>query len=67
MLEEGRFGDHHAIAQTPKVCGIFHLFGENVTGIDDAGDVDDHDITSVMAFTCHILAKVEMFDTLGGT
>ena len=66
MLEEGRFGDHHAIAQTPKVCGIFHLFGEIVTGIDDARDVDDYDINCVMAFTYHVLPKVEMFDTLGG-
>ena len=66
MLEEGRFGDHHAIVQAPIVCGIFHLSGENVTWIDDARDVDDHDITSVMTFTYHILAKVEMFDTLGG-
>ena len=66
MFEEGRLGDHYAITQTPKVSGIFHLFGENVTCIDDAGDVDNHNITCVLAFTYHILAKVEMLDTLGG-
>ena len=66
MFEEHRLGDHHAIAETPKVSSIFYLFGENVTVIDDAGDVNNYNITCMMAFMYHVLAKVNMPDTFGG-
>ena len=66
ILEEGRFGYHHAIAKTAKVCSILDFLCEDVTGVNLTWDMGDVAGTGFVMFADHVLAKVEMFYTLGG-
>ena len=42
---EGAEAAHEGVPQAAVVCAILHFLGEDVTGVDFAGDVEDVDCT----------------------
>ena len=48
---------HEGVAQAAEVGAILHFLGENVTGVDLAGNVKDGDGTVLYPFTGAVLAE----------
>jgi len=48
------------------MSGIFPFFGKTVTRIDHSRDVNNHNVTYLVAFVYLVLTKVEMFDAFDG-
>ena len=51
---------HEGVPQAAEVCTVLHLLGEDVTGIDFSGDVEDVDCTVLDPFSGAVLAEFEM-------
>ena len=66
IFEKVGSGYHLAIAQAAEVCIILDLFGIDITGIDDTGDVSHIDFFEEMCFTNTVLAEIHVFSTFIG-
>ena len=60
VAAERCLGHHEGVSETPEVCGIFHFFGEDVAGIDFAGDMADPGSLVLMGFADLIFAKINV-------
>ena len=66
VAEEGALGDHHGVAEATKMGAVLELFGEEVGGVDLAGDVGDGDPAVGMNFADLVLPEIDVLDPLVG-
>jgi hypothetical protein len=66
IFDEVGSGYHLVVAQLAEVCIILDLFGIDITGIDDTGDVLHLNFIEEMCFTNTVLTKVHVFSTFIG-
>ena len=50
VLEERGLRNHHGVTQATEMGSVFNFFGENVTGVDDARNMGDTYVPSLMSF-----------------
>ena len=56
--------NHHGVAAATEVGGISQLLGEEVAGVDDAGDVFYLGETQLMSFAYVVFLQINMLCTL---
>ena len=49
---------HEGVPQAAVVCAVLHLLGEDGTGVDFAGDVEDVDCTVLNPFAGAVLVEL---------
>lgn len=64
VLEKIDPGYHHRISKTPEMGVVLDFLSEDVTAIDNPGNVKNLSVSLVYNFTNHILVEIEMLDTL---
>ena len=57
---------HEGVPQAAVVGAIFHLFGEDVAGVDLVGDVEDVDSAILNPFAGAVFTDFQMADVLRG-
>ena len=55
------FRNHHGVATATEVGGISQLLGEEVAGVDDAGDMSYFGETKLMGFAYVVFFQVDVF------
>ena len=55
---EGAEAAHEGVPQAAVVHAILHFLGEDVTGVDFSGNVEDVDCTVLNPFTGAVLAEL---------
>ena len=65
-LEKIGKGDDDGITETTVVCSVFHLFGEDVAAVNDAGNVIDVDIAISLGFSNFVFAEVDVLRAFVG-
>ena len=50
--------DHHGVTTAAEMGSILNFFGEDVAGVDDAGDVPDGSDAEVMGLADEVFSQV---------
>ena len=62
VFRPSRFRDHHTIAKTTKVSGVFHFLGEDISRVDDSSDMQNLSFFGLVAFTNLSFTQVDVLD-----